>query len=119
MLCEIIDDRAIRPVITLTVCDEMLERLFHRFQLSHLELKRIDMFQCQRPDFGAGSVRVTPQSQKPTDTFNRKTESAAAMDKPKCMHIPVCVGAIPVPGPVCDRDEAGTFILAYGPCGDA
>jgi hypothetical protein len=85
VLCEIIDDRAIRSVITLTVCDEMLERMFHRFQLSHLELKRIDMFQCQRPDFGAGSVRVTPQSQKPTDTFNRKTESAAAMDAHPCL----------------------------------
>lgn len=111
MLCEIIDDRAIRPVIALTVCDEMLKRLFHRFQLGDLELKRIDMFQCLRLDFRAGPVRVAPQSQKMTDTFNRKAEISGAMNRPKCMHISVCVGAIPVPGPVCDRDQAGALII--------
>jgi hypothetical protein len=77
---QIIEDRAFRPVITVTVLGQCFERSFHGDHLADLLLELLNVLEGEAFHFFARPV-VLPKTEKSLDLFHRKTEVSRATNR--------------------------------------
>src|SRR5258708_17659948 len=78
---QLVDDRAVRPLVAVATLDQVIEGRAHRLQLLQLALDLAEMGGRQRADIGAGALPVLPQGDQVADFLDREAEFARALDE--------------------------------------
>jgi hypothetical protein len=107
-----IDYRAIGPIITVALLDEMQQRAPHRVQFQNLPVDFRDMFGRQRLNVATGAGTVVPQIQELCDILDRKAQTSRPLNEAQRIDIDLTEISIPGFGSLCRWDEANAFIVA-------
>ena len=111
---EIIENRAIRPLIAAAAMGEMSESPADRLQLLELAVDILDMGERQLAHLGAGAALVMPERQQLLDIGDGKAQAARPTDETEIGEVALVIDAIvPVTAPRLG-DETDALIVADG-----
>lgn len=111
-LAEVIQNRAVGPVIAMTVIGKVLQGSLHRLHFPYFGFQLGDVRTGQFFDFGAGSPGIIPEPQQLRYLLHRKTERARAFDKTQSVQIRIVVQAVIGEGAVGGGDQPDAFVMA-------
>src|SRR5690606_23558576 len=89
-LFDALQDRAVRPVVTLATVRQLHQRIAQGAHLGDLALQLGDMLLGQRLYIGTGAPLVLPQGQQFANLLERKSQIPCALDEGQAMQV-VCV----------------------------
>src|ERR671937_56089 len=78
---ELLENRAFRPRVAVTVRDEMREAAPYRAQLRDLAIERLQMRRGERLHGAARALLVAPEIEQLAHLLNRKAKLARALDE--------------------------------------
>ena len=108
---EILQDRAIRPMIPLAGVGKLLERVAHRPHLSDFGFEFGDMLKGYPLDLGAFPILVPPQADEVLDTFEAETQCASPLHETQDVHFMRPVNSVPCCGSAHLRYQPDPFIV--------
>src|SRR5437763_7703639 len=71
---QLVDDRAVGPLVAVASPDQVAQRLAHRRELAELALDLAEMRRRKGADIGAGALPVAPQRDEIADLLDREAE---------------------------------------------
>ena len=86
---QLVDDRAIGPVVAMAAHDEMLQRRPYRAQLRQLFVDLVDMPACDGLHVGTRAGAVAPKSEKTADILDGEAKGPRPLHKTQDFNVPV------------------------------
>lgn len=99
--CQVFQDRAIRPFVTMAALDEVCEGVFHRLKFFKFLVQEIQMLLGKCLNFTARASFVLPQANQTSDFLNRKSQVTRTSDELKSTNVLVAVQTIPSIASIC------------------
>jgi hypothetical protein len=109
---EVVQDRAVRPLVAAAGARQMLQRPRHTLQLGDAAAQIRDLLLRDRLHAGARPIPVTPERQQVGDRVDAETEVAGATDEAQRVQIGLAVMAVAGLGPRGRRQQAGRLVPA-------
>src|SRR5215472_8398922 len=109
---EIVENRAIGPLIASAAMGEMGERPANRLQLLELVVDILHMGERQLAHFGAGAALVMPERQQLLDIGDGKAQAARPMDETEIGEIALVIDAVVPVAPPRLGNEPDALIVA-------
>src|SRR3954453_4794859 len=75
--CQLLDDRALRPLVAVAVMREVLERAHHRLKLLDLSLQFVDVVTRDALHGATGAGLLLPQAEKCLDVRHAEAKRAS------------------------------------------
>src|SRR5687767_3284513 len=109
---QVVEDRAVRPMITLAMLRQMLERIHHCLELGNLAVQLVHVLAGDLLDRGAGTGFVLPKAEQLLDVVHRKAERAGPSDKSQRMNVAFPVDPVVREGARDLRQKADRLVVA-------
>src|SRR5688572_32258374 len=91
---QVVEDRAVRPMVPVAMPCEVLERIDHRLELGDLAIQLVDMLAGDLLDRRAGTGLVLPQAEQLVNIVHRETERPGPPDKTQRMNVAFPIDAV-------------------------
>src|SRR5208282_5326244 len=109
---EIVEDRAVRPIVSVAGADELAERLRYRLHFGDALLKVADMRFGDAFHVAARTAAIAPQGQESADFRNRKPEPARPPDETELVDVAFAVVAVGVAAARRGAQQADRLVMA-------
>jgi len=76
---QVIQNRAIRPIVAVAIVGEVLQRAHHRLHLGDLALQVRDVAFSEILDLRGGAAAIAPKGEQGADRLQRKAEGPRAL----------------------------------------
>src|SRR5258707_1331417 len=91
---EVVEDRAVGPVVALTTFGEVGDRVSDCRQLGDLAIELADVLQRQMLHLPAGTLPVLIERQQRRNVLERESEIACTMDEAERLDVHLAIGAV-------------------------
>ena len=118
-LRQVLDDRALRPVVAMAALGQANQRPAHAGELCHLAVEVGDPMQRQRLDIGARPMRIAIEIEQLVAFADAEAERSRPLHEAQHMDVALAVGPIAVAGARRRRDQPDILVVADGLGGDA
>src|SRR6516162_9548456 len=113
-MCEIVENRAIRPLIAPATMGEMGESAADRLQLLELAVDILHMGERQLAHLGAGPALVMPKCQQLLHIGDGKAQAARPVDETEIGEVALVIDTVVPVAPSRLGDESDALVVADG-----
>src|SRR3989344_1267378 len=114
-----LENRTIRPMIALTMLDQILQRIAQLPQLADFLVQLVDMLAGQGLHIGTGPLAILPEGQQLADFFQGKPQVPRALDERQRMQVVVAVDPITAVGAMRRLEQANGLVVTDHLCAQA